>query len=61
MEFTDFFLKNQNNIFTIGHIYIKINYREENGVTIRTIPAIHIFDGPISFIVEFFCKFCMIF
>ena len=25
---------------------------EENGVTIRTIPAIHIFDGPVSFILE---------
>jgi ribonuclease Z len=29
----------------------KIIY-EENGVTIRTIPAIHIFDGPVSFILE---------
>jgi ribonuclease Z len=25
---------------------------QENGVTIRTIPAIHIFDGPVSFILE---------
>ena len=25
---------------------------EENGVTIRTIPAIHIFDGPVSFILD---------
>ena len=25
---------------------------EENGVTIRTIPAIHIYDGPVSFILE---------
>lgn len=25
---------------------------EENGVTIRTIPAIHVFDGPVSFILE---------
>jgi ribonuclease Z len=25
---------------------------EESGVTIRTIPAIHIFDGPVSFILE---------
>lgn len=25
---------------------------EKNGVTIRTIPAIHIFDGPVSFILE---------
>jgi ribonuclease Z len=25
---------------------------EENGVTIRTIPAVHIFDGPVSFILE---------
>jgi ribonuclease Z len=25
---------------------------EENGVTIRTLPAIHIFDGPVSFILE---------
>ena len=25
---------------------------EENGVTIRTIPAIHILDGPVSFILE---------
>jgi ribonuclease Z len=25
---------------------------EENGVTISTIPAIHIFDGPVSFILE---------
>lgn len=25
---------------------------DENGVTIRTIPAIHIFDGPVSFILE---------
>jgi ribonuclease Z len=25
---------------------------EENGVVIRTIPAIHIFDGPVSFILE---------
>ena len=25
---------------------------EENGVTIRTIPAIHIFDGPVSFLLE---------
>jgi ribonuclease Z len=25
---------------------------KENGVTIRTIPAIHIFDGPVSFILE---------
>ncbi len=32
---------------------------EENGVTIRTIPAIHIFDGPVSFIVEWNgLKFC---
>jgi ribonuclease Z len=25
---------------------------QENGVTIRTLPAIHIFDGPVSFILE---------
>jgi ribonuclease Z len=25
---------------------------QENGVTIRTIPAIHIFDGPVSFLLE---------
>ena len=25
---------------------------QENGVTIRTIPAIHIYDGPVSFILE---------
>jgi ribonuclease Z len=25
---------------------------DENGVTIRTIPAVHIFDGPVSFILE---------
>jgi ribonuclease Z len=25
---------------------------QENGVTIRTIPAVHIFDGPVSFILE---------
>ena len=25
---------------------------EENGVTIRTIPAIHALDGPVSFILE---------
>ncbi len=25
---------------------------QENGVTIRTIPAIHIYDGPVSFIME---------
>ena len=25
---------------------------QENGVTIRTIPAIHIFDGPVSFILD---------
>ena len=32
---------------------------EENGVTIRTIPAIHIFDGPVSFILEWNgLKFC---
>lgn len=31
----------------------------ENGVTIRTIPAIHIFDGPVSFILEWKgLKFC---
>ena len=34
--------------------YTKVNQviYEENGVTIRTIPAIHIFDGPVSFILE---------
>jgi ribonuclease Z len=34
--------------------YTKINevIYEENGVTIRTIPAIHIFDGAVSFILE---------
>ncbi len=32
---------------------------EENGVTIRTIPAIHIFDGAVSFILEWNgLKFC---
>jgi len=32
---------------------------QENGVTIRTIPAIHIFDGPVSFILEWNgLKFC---
>ncbi|MHC5067421.1 MAG: guanitoxin biosynthesis MBL fold metallo-hydrolase GntH [Planctomycetota bacterium] len=32
---------------------------EENGVTIRTIPAIHIFDGSVSFILEWNgLKFC---
>lgn len=34
--------------------YTKVNQiiYQENGVTIRTIPAIHIFDGPVSFILE---------
>ncbi len=32
---------------------------EANGVTIRTIPAIHIYDGPVSFILEWNgLKFC---
>lgn len=32
---------------------------EKNGVTIRTIPAIHIYDGPVSFILEWNgLKFC---
>jgi ribonuclease Z len=32
---------------------------QQNGVTIRTIPAIHIFDGPVSFILEWNgLKFC---
>jgi ribonuclease Z len=32
---------------------------KKNGVTIRTIPAIHIFDGPVSFILEWSgLKFC---
>ena len=32
---------------------------QENGVTIRTLPAIHIFDGPVSFILEWNgLKFC---
>ncbi len=36
----------------------KVIYKE-NGVTIRTIPAIHIFDGPVSFILEWNgLKFC---
>ncbi|UCH84650.1 MAG: MBL fold metallo-hydrolase [Candidatus Latescibacterota bacterium] len=36
----------------------KIIY-EENGVTIRTIPAVHIFDGAVSFILEWNgLKFC---
>ena len=41
MEVTEFDYKAVNQV-----IY------EENGVTIRTIPAIHIFDGPVSFILE---------
>ena len=41
LEVTEFDYRAVNNI-----IY------EENGVTIRTIPAIHIFDGPVSFILE---------
>jgi len=41
LEVTEFDYRAVNNV-----IY------QENGVTIRTIPAIHIFDGPVSFILE---------
>jgi ribonuclease Z len=41
MEVTEFDYKAVNQV-----IY------QENGVTIRTIPAIHIFDGPVSFLLE---------
>jgi len=41
MEVTEFDYSAVNNV-----IY------QENGVTIRTIPAIHIFDGPVSFLLE---------
>jgi ribonuclease Z len=41
MEVTEFDYQAVNNV-----IY------QENGVTIRTIPAIHIYDGPVSFILE---------
>jgi ribonuclease Z len=41
MEVTEFDYSAVNNV-----IY------QENGVTIRTIPAIHIFDGPVSFLME---------
>jgi ribonuclease Z len=41
LEVTEFDYKAVNNV-----IY------QENGVTIRTIPAIHIYDGPVSFILE---------
>jgi len=41
LEVTEFDYRAVNNV-----IY------QENGVTIRTIPAIHIFDGPVSFLLE---------